>query len=296
MLRRVKRGDVRGAAEARKSDAVQVGYRFSKITAALVDSVSPHFVMVFCARDCEHLAAKLASIAAVKERLAKMTTMQTRYNNVCFMELFGGNMTRYILKDKPGDEVLRGLIFQVVYTLAALQKRIPGFRHNDLSTNNVLVKKLRRTLNLVYTTGSMGTVKGASPSTFLVPTRVFPALSDYDFVHAPSLKNERVLSGKFKVDGRPNDSYDTHLFLKSVLKCLQDRTDVPETRAFLRGLRMREQDRQNDDVLARLRPMALLRHRYFSKLRRPPSGNSAPMAGKDPAKTSQAQIQGMYAL
>jgi len=132
----------------------------------------------------------------------------------------------------------------------------------------VLVKKLgRKTPVLMYSWGS---------DTFYTAAPVLVALSDYDFTHVPrhaDLSNERVMSGKYKVDGRPNDSYDTHFFLKSVMKCIQRRTrQFPRAWKFLTGLGLKMEDRQNNKVIPSLRPPALLKHSYFHALKKKPAG------------------------
>ena len=264
-LRRAKAGDVRGALHAKRQDSIQVSSTFARLTAGLLDTVSPHFVVVYCDQDCKSFAPRLGPL--LKERLANLTPLQKRYNNVCFMEVFHDNLTKFLLHAKYDEAALRAMVFQVLYTLAALQARLPGFRHNDLSTNNVLVKRLRTAPLLAYTFGGQ---------TFYTAVPLLVALSDYDFTHVPrhpQLANERVMSGKYKVDGRPNDSYDAHFFLKSVMKCIQRRTaQFPQTWAFLKRLRMRQEDRQNGTVFARLRPAALLRDAYFDPLKRRPAG------------------------
>jgi hypothetical protein len=265
VAKRAKRGDWRGAAAAKRQDSIQVSHAFARLTSGLLERVSPHFVYVFCDRDCTRFAARLGDL--LKQRLKELTPHQAKYNNVCFMEVFHDNLTNYLVRGKYTEASLRSMLFQVVYTLGALQKRLPGFRHNDLSTNNVLVKKLRNRPLLSYRFGSQ---------TFYVANNVLPALSDYDFTHVPGhpgLTNERVQSGKYSVDGRRNDSYDTHFFLKSVLRCIQRRAaQFPQTWAFVKRLGMREEDRQNNSVIARLKPAALLRDPYFAPLARPPAG------------------------
>ena len=264
-IKRAKAGDIRGALRAKKLDSIQVSNNFARVTAGLLDSVSPHFVVVYCDRDCKSFAPRLRAL--LPERLKTLTPFQKRYNNVCFMEVFDTDLTKYLQFQKYDENTLRTIVFQVVYTLAALQKRFPGFRHNDLSTNNVLLKKLRAAPVLSYSFGG---------NTFYTAAPVLAALSDYDFTHVPNhpeLSNERVMFGKYRVDGRPNDSYDTHFFLKSVMKCIQRRTkEFPATWAFLNRLRMRQEDRQNNTVFARLRPAALLRDAYFAPLKAPRAG------------------------
>lgn len=268
VIKRVKDGDVKAALRAKRRDSIQVGAEFARVTAKLMDRVCPHFVYVYCELDCRMLAPKLGPL--LKERLKELTPLQQRYNSVCFMEVFHTNMTRFLATGKVDEAVLRGMVFQVLYSMAVLQARLPGFRHNDLSTNNVLVKRLRRRPLLSYEVGG---------DTFYVWSSAFPALSDYDFVHVPGhagLANERVQSGKYKVDGRRNDSYDSHLFLKSVVKCIHRRREAfPATSAFLARLKMRDEDRQNGSVFPRLRPAVLLKDAYFAPLKRRPPGSGA---------------------
>lgn len=271
LIKRAKAGDVQGARIARDMDSIRVSSNFARVTAGLVQSVSPHFVVVFCDHDCKSFAPRLGPL--LRERLKQLTPAQKRYNNVCFMEVFHTNLTKFLTGSSYDENTLRVLIFQVVYTLAALQKRFPGFRHNDLSTNNVLLKRLRVAPAVEYRIDGQ---------TFRTSAPVLAALSDYDFTHVPGhvgLSNERVMFGKYKVDGRRNDSYDTHFFLKSVLKCIQRRTaSLPQTTAFLRRLRLRPQDRQNGTSFPRLRPSALLRDPYFAPLRRAAAGAGPPGA------------------
>lgn len=270
-IERAKKGDLKGALGAKKLDSIQVSNNFARATARLLDSVSPHFVVVYCERDCKSFAPRLGALLG--ERLKTLTPLQKRYNNVCFMERFHNNLTKFLVRAKYDETLLRTVVFQVLYTLAALQKLLPGFRHNDLSTNNVLIKRLSSAPLLSYTIGGQ---------TFYASTPVLVALSDYDFTHVPDhaeLSNERVMFGKYQVDGRRNDSYDPHFFLKSVMKCIQKRTaEFQETWKFLIGLRLKNQDRQNDRVFPHLRPESLLKHRYFEPLKRRPGGAQTPSA------------------
>jgi hypothetical protein len=268
VARRALRGDLDGATAARQRDAVCVASAFARFTAGISRTVSPHFVAVHVSRDCDGLAERLRPLLA--GRLRTLTEAQRRHNNVSFMERFDANVTRYLLRGDLSDGVLCGLIFQIVYTLAALQKLLPGFRHNDLSTNNVLLRYVpQQTVVYQFET-----------SQFAVSLPILVALSDYDFTHVPghrALSNERILGGKYPhMSAADNPSYDTHLFLKSVHRCLARRGDrhAPRTRAFLASLALRDQDRLAEPM-PRLAPAALLRHAYFDTLRRPPRSHSA---------------------
>lgn len=253
-------------------DSISVSQSFGEVTNDLMArGVSPHFVTILCEADCGNLMKRLATaLEPVRARLQTSSKLQMRYNHVCFMELFHWDMTKWLRKRRPTDAEVRTGIFQVLYTLAALQKLYPGFRHNDLSTNNVLVKKVSNVAgNYVLPGGTTFVVRNMG---YLV------ALNDYDFTHVPGIKeleNERILSRKYKVSAGSNPSYDTHFFLKSVWKT----TTSKPAREFLKSLPLREEDRLEDYVnnnpregikgvvVAGLEPVTVLQHPYFDSLR-----------------------------
>lgn len=254
--------DYRGALAAKRRDAVSVSHTFSQFTRRLLDVVSPHFVVVFSSEDCDGLAQRLKALLGA--RLATLTTAQATHTNVSFMERFDANLTAYLSKAHLSEATVCGAVFQVLYTLAALQKRLPGFRHNDLSTNNVLVRSVPA-WHGAYSIGG---------KEFHTHMPVFLALSDYDFAHVPghpTLSNERILGGKYpEMSAMPNPSYDAHLFLASVARCLaRSGSAVPQARAFLASLGLQPADRLRK-TLQHLVPATLVRHPYFLQLRRAP--------------------------
>lgn len=272
VARRAMKGDLDGAAAAKQRDAVCVSSAFSRFTTGIRGSVSPHFVAVHVSRDCDGLAERLRPLLTA--RLKTLTEAQQRHNNVSFMERFDVNLTRWLLEASFSDEQLGGVLFQIVYTLAALQKLLPGFRHNDLSTNNVLLRHVAPWTATYSYEGVRFTV---------AQTPVFVALADYDFTHVPghkSLSNERILGGKYPhMSASSNPSYDAHLFLKSVQRCLAKRGPgtAPRTEKFLASLGMHAADRL-DAPVHRLAPAAVLAHSYFERLKAPPPRRVTPDA------------------
>lgn len=272
-IKNAKAGKVEAAMAVKRGDAVSVSNAFGSLSNRLQAGVSPHFVRQYCGLDVKSLAPKFEAVLA--DRLKTLTPAQKRYNYVCFIEEFSTDLTKYVLRSRPTDAVLRGIVFQVLYTLAALQKLLPGFRHNDLSTNNILIKRLRRRASASYAVGAK--------TYYVTDMPVLAALSDYDFLHAPGhprLSNERVTNGKYKVNASKNVSYDTHFFLKTLLKCIARRQRgnsslrFPATVEFLGRLRMKEADRQDDEML-RLSPLKILTDPYFDPLLRPAAVQAA---------------------
>ncbi len=268
----LRQGKTEEARAAKNKDSIMVSSAFANATNALViKKASPHFVFVYCNADCRNMAPRLQAL--LRERIKTSTKIQLKYNNACFMEQFNGDMTKWIRGTSKllTDANVRAAIFAVVYTLAVLQKAYPGFRHNDLSTNNVLVKTHRKPLHIGYVYD--GT------SYYIPNVTVFAAVSDYDFTHVPghhSLQNERVVGGRYRVTEAPNRTYDTHFFIKSVLKSLTYKDKLPKfpaTVKFLKSLPLQKEDRLDTREIPGMEPEVLLKNAYFEPLRRPiPSG------------------------
>jgi hypothetical protein len=263
-ISRKKSGDFEGARLEKEQDSIAVSSNFSNVTSSLLKkNITPHFVNIFVEQDVKNFASK---IPGLHKRLETLTYYQKIYNHVTFMDLFEMDMTEFLTKHVFLDNDIRNIIFQIIYTLAAMQQILPGFRHNDLSTNNILVKR-----------SSDLSMYKVSDMTFYIESNFFVAITDYDFVHCPGIKklmNRRVFSGSYKVNEEINASYDVHLFLKSVLKCLTKiKPDIKlsSTRSFLKDLNLLTNDRHPQE-LDQLIPNNLLKHSYFDILKTLPSG------------------------
>jgi hypothetical protein len=260
-----EQGKIEEAKAVRNSDAVSVGSSFSKYARILSETVSPHFVMMYCDENVKSFVTRFPLIS--DKRRSELSEYQKVYNNICFMEAFSSDLTKYLLNSKDyDDDVIRTIIFQVLYTVAALQEKIPGWRHNDLSTNNILVQNLKKPLRARYE-------MSPSNEAYYVKCPVLVGLNDWDFVHAPDseFENSRVTCGKYRVDGNPNNkSYDVHFFLKWMLRCVGKKlqADFPETTEFLKRIGLRDHDRQDTNI-PMLSPLRVLQDRYFDKLKTP---------------------------
>jgi hypothetical protein len=264
--RHSQHGDRGAAHEAKDQDAISVSMAMAEVANQFrANRVSPHFVKVYCEADVRCLPLRLQPL--LRERLPLLTRRQLKYSHVCLMELFACDLTSFLSKCRPSDATARGLLFQVVYTLACLHQVFPGFRHNDLSTNNVLVKKARHPRARYTVRADDGRCIA-----FCVACPFSAALADFDFTHVPGhdiLCNERVLSGKFGITADPNPSYDTYLLLHTMHRVLRRHDACPETRAFIGGLGVGRADRPDraDRVMPAIVPRTLLAHAYFAPLR-----------------------------
>lgn len=260
-IKKKRYGDLEGAKREKEQDSILVSEKFSKVTAVLLNKkITPHFVRVFEEQDVKNLATK---IPGLEKRLGNLSVHQRMYNHVAFMELFDNDLTHLLTRKVINESEIKMFIFQIIYTIAATQHALPGFRHNDLSTNNVLIRKNREKTITRYDVDGM---------VFYTPTKYTVAVTDYDFVHIPTIKilnNRRVLSGNYKVNDDNNVSYDAHLFLKSVMKCFTkayEKTPNTETHRFLNSLETFENDRHPHEIPS-LNPRVILKHKYFDSLK-----------------------------
>lgn len=257
-IQKIADGDDTGAKKEKERDAVSISSRFSKIARQLKNMhITPHFLEMYDSRDVKNFVEKIPILSV---RVKDLSPLQRKYNHVSFMELFDTDMTAFLTKMSYDDDFMRMLIFQVLYSIASVQRMIAGWRHNDLSTNNILTKKTE-----IFS--SRYRVDGKYYYTSMDQTIT---IIDYDFVNADveKLHNHRVHSGHFRVFPDKNVSYDSHFFLKSVFKCItkaESSKNVGITIDFLRSLQLQHSDR-HDVEIGELDPLEIIKHSYFGKL------------------------------
>ncbi len=79
-------GNVMAAYAAKDKDAVSVAAGITQVATAMRDhNVTPHIVKVFVEADVRNLPLRLSTL--LPDRLATLTTRQTRFSHVCLMEL-----------------------------------------------------------------------------------------------------------------------------------------------------------------------------------------------------------------
>jgi serine/threonine protein kinase len=124
------------------------------------------------------------------------------------LEYAGNHNASHVLVNGVNAGVIRDVVFQVVYALAVLQHRIPGFKHNDLKLANVV---LRSAAHEARYPGAPGTYD------WLLPAGA-PRASLVDFALAsgePRAFRNPALSAAM---AERNDKEDTHFFLAAVLQ------------------------------------------------------------------------------
>jgi len=114
---------------------------------------------------------------------------------------------------------VRIMFFQLLFTLAQLHEKYPGFRHNDLSPNNVvLVQPVTRT----YRMGNRTWRVDADAARFSVH------IIDFALAHGTGLHNchvEENLYDQVGIVPQPHPTYDMHLFFYM----FQRMSDLPDS-------------------------------------------------------------------
>jgi hypothetical protein len=144
--------------------------------------------------------------------------------------------------------LVRQVLFQLFYTLSLLQDRFVGFRHNDLSTKNVMVSYLTELEATEYVVGD---------TLFsLRPARMDTKIIDFACANAQAegLRNPCVVRGNF-IDFHIVDMgctfYDVHFFFADMLRIMN--VDVFKVEL------LHDSVRQLVDFILRVVP-----HDYFS--------------------------------
>jgi len=302
----------RDAKNSLDADPINVEKKMALITNALIESkVSPHYVRVYGNKDCLNFYHHLDRSGAIpKQRIAEFKdhrySFKKRYNNIKILDKYTSNVTDFVRSCKPGgslfkthkfpssvnkqflEHVFRSVIFRVLYSLLALQTYVEAFRHNDLSTNNVLVEiDSRRMIKFAATFDDARVpcakyVVGAD-SFFVPDTGIDVAVGDFDFVsggrvlipgmtHMKILRNIKVTHGnnlnvKHHINPSKNPSYDAQYFLFTLdraLKALKAPKFLKETLEFLQRSLRGTRGNRGRNVVEALFPQNLLRDSYFS--------------------------------
>ena len=111
----------------------------------------------------------------------------------------------------------RGIFFQLISVLAIIQSKYPGFRHNDLKANNILVHKIPISKN---NNKFKYKINGQC---YVVPNIGFQLkLWDFDFACIPGIvdnsKVEAEWTDRINVKPEQHRYYDIHYFINTLTK------------------------------------------------------------------------------
>ena len=230
--------------------------------------------------DIEHLIKNEPAYDKLKlslnnNEISEKCCLQLRehfFKTTSLEEYFSNNICSY-----------KGLIFQVIHTLAILQKEYEGFRHNNLTLTNIMVY-LKKSSN-TYT--EYESLDKKADSKFYLPNYGFDIkITNFENAVIPKYYGQfNFKNSNIKFADQPNAYYDVYVFLNDLLEGITKMSSYNEknkcdsdTKKFLdkvipphiRGIDMKNFTK--NIVIAS--PVELLGDKYFDEFRNKPSKNS----------------------
>jgi serine/threonine protein kinase len=193
-----------------------------KLLASLVVArVTPHIVLPITTFNT-HIMTFISPLQNGTIKKKKYEQFLKRYNNDEFHDQVsilisewanGGDLGDFLHKNYANLKVRewRVIFFQIIITIALIQDKYPGFRHNDLKPNNILIQKIAIDGNKDYS------VYMYNDNTYKVPNiGMCCKIWDFDFACIPgmidNLKVEHLRFSKSNVKPEAHPYYDIHYF------------------------------------------------------------------------------------
>lgn len=137
---------------------------------------------------------------------------------VSFMELGDSDLFEYLLKNASTISVqeMKGIIFQIFYTLMCIQYHEPGFKHLDLKTDNILVFQTDKKA----TKGKFNKYIVGDKAFYLPADMIQIKIFDFDFVVSDKIENSKIgceLFAKIGLSRKHNPVQDSHYMLNFML-------------------------------------------------------------------------------
>lgn len=170
------------------------------------------------------------------------------------------------------------LLFQIIHTLSIIQNDFPDFRHNNLTTDNIMIYRKKDS-------DSYTEYIGINDEKYYLPNKGFDIkIGNFDLSILPKFYGLANTSNKkIKFADKPNAYYDLFIFLNdllesSTLMSSDNNKCDSETKKFLdkiipphmRGLSL---DKFNKNIII-ASPNQLLSDSYFDEFKNKPSKNS----------------------
>ena len=205
---------------------VRVEMKVQKIVNRLIEKdVTPHFnrtygESIICkTNDLLQIKHFVKYFKEYKEGLVSKNLFQEVDKVVVsFMELGDSDLFEYLLQNAQNISVqeMKGIIFQIFYTLMCIQYHEPGFKHLDLKTDNILVfhtdKKITKGKFNKYIVGD---------KVFYLPADMIQIkIFDFDFVVSDKIDNSKIscdLFPKIGLSRKHNPVQDIHYLLNFML-------------------------------------------------------------------------------
>jgi len=222
----------------------------------------------------EHLINNDLSYSNVKKDIANGIILDTCCLHV--REHFFKSMSlEEYLKNNKCD--LKLLFFQIIHTLAVIQNKFEGFRHNNLKLNNIFIY-LKNNLN------SYNEYDGFNKDKFYITNSIFDIkITNFEKAVIPKFYGlDNYKDPLIKFADKPNPYYDLFTFLNDLLEgtskmSLYNCDYDNKTKKFIdlifpQHIRGLNNEKMTKNMII-VRPVDLLDNEYFDEYRNKPSKN-----------------------
>lgn len=226
-----------GPSSAGNAMAIKIGDHLSvnkeaKILKTL-KGVSPHIPALYMHHTAAQCKAEASKLREGKNPLMNFhrSARQGEPQSIMYSEYAsGGNLETFFAKfgNALRSVDIKCIAFQVLWTIAAIQKKIPTFRHGDMIVDNILMDVEHHNAGTIRYDGG-----------FTVPNRGYRVLiGDFGLAQAnrDGMKASASVNLKNSHGVGPNmmKGYDAHLFLENMAAFLRDYPKAGEFRAWLK--------------------------------------------------------------
>ena len=193
------------------------------------NKISPHHSFFYDSFDCEYsIISKIKSLKEVKffKTLKKDISRGEKSSKIKVMicELASTDLHNFIYeRSKKGNKLsnleLKTIFLQVCYMLTVSQFYYPGFRHNDLKPDNILVDVYPKEENTYYCYNIF------NKKIYLPDIGARVKLWDLDFASHDSVENSKVndsWSAQFGCGREHNPIYDLFIFINLMNRYLRE--------------------------------------------------------------------------
>jgi len=240
---------------------VKINKEFNKLVNS---NITPHINIIFNNIVCDWNILQSIKFKNLEEWTALLSPSifyGKSYDKVSinFIDLGHMDFYTYIKSGIEYDEFMT-LLFQLYYTLACIQYHHPGFKHNDLKCDNILVFKPETTRSNHYNEYNI------YGKTFYLPVGYMQLkIMDFDLTATnaiPNLKTENFGMVQYGFSTSPNPVYDVHFFLNDLYRLIRDNDKITD---LIKSVLPDEYNGVDSDYLKRSRLSSYYRHHRIVK-------------------------------
>jgi len=228
---------------------------------------TPHIVMPYVMNICKPEDAFLR-LANISNTNVKPTSRLA----VGYYEFYNGGSLFSWMKRRAKtftEKQVKTILFQILWTLGIMYRRVPSFRHNDLHIQNIFIKtgeKISKTGSTSY--GKM----------FRVPNiGIMSAVGDFGWSKTSNKPHPNVNSNEYKntygISKETTIRQDTYVFLASLYVFLMEYDKFNDTKRFIEKVLGLKRDEALNGIRLRANrksipsPEMMLKNEYFKEFR-----------------------------